>query len=174
MGPERTIERDNEKIQRYINTNKPIVISINYLSNELHTDYNFLTNAKRYVQISSALLKKRNVVHVIPTRNVTAMNADKFEYSLDVSPLLDDSAQIIDNSFLMLLKVMITLGINKVALGGFDGYVGEQNQDHVNANMEHQYSKDQAERINIYTRHVLDDMRSQIEMDFITNSLYLS
>ncbi len=174
LGPGRSIERDKEKIQRYINMNKPIVISINYLSDDLHTDYIFLSNAKRYVQISSALLKKRNVVHVIATSNVTAMNADKFEYSLDVSPLLDESAEIIDNSFLMLLKVMIRLGIKRVALGGFDGYVGEKNQDHVNANMEYQYSKDQAERLNIYTRHVLDDMRSQIEMDFITDSLYIS
>ena len=111
---------------------------------------------------------------MIATSNVTAMDADIFEYSLDVSPLLDEGAEIIDNSILMLLKVMIRLGVKKVALGGFDGYVGEKNQDHVNANMEYQYSKEQAERLNIYTRQVLDKMRSHIEMNFITDSIYIS
>lgn len=174
LGPGKSIEREKEKIQRYINEKNPIVISINYISDELHTDYIFLSNAKRYVQISSALLKKKNAIHVIATSNVTAMNADIFEYSLDVSPLLDESAEVIDNSFLMLLKVMIRLGVSKVALGGFDGYIGEKNRDHVNANMEYQHSKEQAERLNIYTRQVLDNMRPQIEMNFITDSLYIS
>ena len=61
-----------------------------------------------------------------------------------------------------------------MALGGFDGYIGEKNRDHVNANMEYQHSKEQAERLNIYTRQVLDNMRPQIEMNFITDSLYIS
>lgn len=174
LGPGKSIERERGKIERYINEKKPIVISINYISDDLHTDYIFLSNAKRYVQISSALLKKKGAIHVIATSNVTAMDMDVFDYSLDVSPLLDESAEIIDNSFLMLLKVMIRLGVKKVALGGFDGYVGEKHQDHVNANMEYQFSKSQAERLNRYTRQVLDDMRLQIEMDFITDSLYVS
>ena len=86
-------------------------------------DYIFLSNAKRYVQLATELLQKGDEFKVIATSNVTKTSG-KFGYSLKYATLLDEDAEIIDNSFIMLLKVMIRLGVKKVALGGFDGIYG--------------------------------------------------
>ncbi len=173
LGPGKSIELEKNTIQKYIYENAPVVISVNYISDDLPADYIFLSNAKRYVQLASALLRKKNEIKVIATSNVTAMNDDKFSYSLDIASLLDENAEIVDNSFVMLLKVMVRLGVKSVALGGFDGYVGEKDRDHVNTNMEYQFSKEQALRLNQYVKKVIRDLKPQIEMDFITNSLYV-
>ena len=96
----------------------------------------------------------------------------KFDYTLKYATLLDEDAEIIDNSFIMLLKVMIRLGVKKVALGGFDGYMGDRRKNYVNPNMEYKFSKKQAESLNEYVCTVLKTLSDELEMEFITDSLY--
>ena len=104
---------------------------------------------------------------MIATSNVTKTSG-KFDYTLKYATLLDEDAEIIDNSFIMLLKVMIRLGVKKVALGGFDGYMGDRRKNYVNQNMEYKFSKKQAE----YVCTVLKTLSDELEMEFITDSLY--
>lgn len=173
LGPGKSIEKEKDVIQNYIKEHNPLIISVNYISDALPVDYIFLSNSKRYVQISAALLNKKEAVQVIATSNVTAAGDKNFDYSLDVSSLLDENAEVIDNSFVMLLKVMIKIGVDDVALGGFDGYVGEKSKDHVNESMEYNFSKEQAQRLNQYVSDVIHGMKQQINMKFITKSLYV-
>ncbi|GFI21970.1 4-hydroxy-2-oxovalerate aldolase [Lachnospiraceae bacterium] len=173
LGPGKSIEQEKSNIKNYIEMYNPLIISINYISDELPANFIFLSNAKRYVQLASSLLKKRSQIQVISTSNITTMDEQKFEYSLDISSLLDEEAEIIDNSFVMLLKVMIKIGIKKVSLAGFDGYIGEKFKDHVNESMGYDFSKAQAERLNKYVGKVLSSMKPYLEIKFITNSLYL-
>lgn len=173
LGPGKSIQRDRDIILKYIEKNNPLVISVNYISDELPADYIFLSNSKRYVQLADSLLRKKDDIRVIATSNITATNNRKFDYSLDVSTLLDENAEVIDNSFVMLLKVMVKIGVTNVALGGFDGYVGEKYKDHVNEYMEYIFSKEKAQRLNEYVSSVIHNMKHQIVMEFITKSLYV-
>lgn len=173
LGPGKSIETQKSEIQKYIEKEKPFIISVNYIPEDFPINYIFLSNAKRYVQIASSLLRKRDTVQVIATSNVTATDDEKFDYSLDISPLLDEDAEVIDNSFVMLLKALVKMGVKSVALGGFDGYVGEKHRDHVNESMEYEFSKEKAQRLNKYVGKVLRDMRVQIKTEFITKSLYV-
>lgn len=173
LGPGRSIEQERDRICTYIRTCDPLIITVNYIPERLPADYLFLSNAKRYVQLASALLKKKEAVQVIATSNVTAMKERRFEYSLDVSELLDEQAEVIDHSFLMLLKVMIKTGVTEVALGGFDGYLGEKNKDHINKDMEYDFSKEQAARINAYVRNAIAQLGSKIRLRFLTRSYYM-
>ena len=54
---------------------------------------------------------------MIATSNVTKTNG-KFDYTLNYSSLIDEKAEIIDDSFIMLLKVMKKLGVKKILLAG--------------------------------------------------------
>ena len=173
LGPGKSIEQEKDSIENYVKEYNPLIISVNYVSDELPVDFIFLSNAKRYVQLASSLLKKRNEIQVISTSNITAMNDQRFEFSLDISSLLDEEAEIIDNSFVMLLKVMIKIGVKNVTLAGFDGYIGQKWKDHVNESMGYEFSKEQAERLNKYVARVLSGMAAHLKVKFITKSLYL-
>lgn len=173
LGPGKSIEQEKGSIKNYIKEQEPLIVSVNYLSDELPADFIFLSNAKRYVQLASSLVKKRNEIQVIATSNITAMDGQRFEFSLDIASLLDEETEIIDNSFVMLLKVMVKIGVKNVTLAGFDGYSGDKWKDHVNESMGYAFSKQQAERLNQYVGKVLNSMSPYLQVNFITKSLYL-
>lgn len=172
LGPGLNVQKQFDRIKAYVEEKKPIVVSVNFISGELNSDYVFLSNSKRYVQLATALSQNPNL-QVIATSNVTKTDG-RFDYTLQYSSLLDEAADgvCMDNSFIMLLKVMKKIGVKSVALGGFDGYIGDKKQNYINAYMEYSFNKEQAEKTNQYVTDVLDDLKKDIVMNFITDSLY--
>ncbi|MDE7311943.1 MAG: aldolase catalytic domain-containing protein [Eubacterium sp.] len=167
-GPGLSMQTEQEKIEKYVASQKPVVISINYIPDFLKSDYIFLSNAKRYVQLASKLSREKH--SVIATSNMTCANG-KFDYTLNISPLLDLDAQIIDNSLVMLLKAMIRLGVRKITLAGFDGYTGE-GMNYFNPDMEYGFAKEMADYLNQYTARFLQEKQPEIQVEFLTASRY--
>ena len=173
LGPGKSIAVQKEKICRFIRQNAPFIITVNYLPDGLPADCLFLSNAKRYVQLASALLRRKDSLRMIATSNVAAIGGQEFDYTLDVSSLLDQNAEVIDNSFLMLLKVMLKTGVSQVTLGGFDGYLGDSSKDYIKEEMEYEFSREKAERMNAYVKTEIEKLKQQIGITFLTDSLYL-
>lgn len=172
LGPGLNVQKQLEQLKSYITKANPIVVSVNFISSEIKSDYVFLSNSKRYVQLATELSLNPEM-KVIATSNVTKTDG-RFDYTLQYSSLLDTEADgvCMDNSFVMLLKVMKKIGVDKVALGGFDGYTGDKKQNYINAYMEYNFNKEQANKTNQYVIQVLNTLRNDIEMEFITDSLY--
>lgn len=167
-GPGMSMQAEQEKIKKYRAGQKPLVISINYIPDFLEPDYIFLSNAKRYVQLASRLSREKHTV--IATSNMTCANGS-FAYTLNISPLLDLEAQVVDNSLVMLLKAMIRLGVPKVTLAGFDGY-SEDGMNYFNPDMEYGFAKKMADYFNQYTIRFLRENAQKIQVKFLTGSLY--
>lgn len=172
IGPGQSIEKQYEAISAYKKNKLPITISVNFVADKIGVDYIFLSNSKRYVQLATTLADDRIDFKIIATSNVTKTSG-RFDYTLKYSTLLDEEAEIIDNSFIMLLKVMEKLGVRHVALAGFDGYTGDVQSNYINPNMEYNFNAAQAEAINKYVAETLNQMRRNIDFDFITDSLYV-
>lgn len=168
VGPGTSMETDEDNIKKYVAEKHPIIISINYVPFYLKPDYIFISNAKRYVQLSTAL--SRNKFKVIATSNVTTTN-EPFDYVLNVSTLLDRKAQVVDNSLIMLLKVMIKTGVKKVMLAGFDGYSKHDNNYFV-PSMEYEYIKQMADYLNQYTSEFIEKNKVQLSIYFLTKTRY--
>ncbi len=173
LGPGLNILKQRDKITKFINERNPIIISVNMIVEEIAPDYVFLSNAKRYVQMATALSQRGRKYKIIATSNVTETNK-QFDYVLNYSELLDRQAEIIDNSFVMLLKVMLRLKKKLVYLAGFDGYFGQHKKNYLYANMEYKFDKAQAGRLNRYVADVLRKMEPELKTVFVTDSLYLS
>lgn len=167
-GPGMSMQAEQEKIKQYLVDKKPIAISINYIPDFFAPDYLFLSNAKRYVQLASRLSREKHTV--IATSNMTCANGS-FDYTLNISPLLDLDAQVIDHSLVMLLKAMIRLDVGKVTLVGFDGYC-EDGVNYFNPDMEYGFSKKMADYFNQYTICFLRENAQKMQVEFLTSSLY--
>lgn len=173
LGPGLNIKKQKNRIIRFVEEAHPVIISVNMITKEFDLDYVFLSNSKRYVQMATALADKNRAYEIISTSNVTA-SGKKFDYELNYSALLDREAEIKDNSFVMLLKVMLRIGMEKVYLAGFDGYFGQHNKkNYLYANMEYKFGKVQADNLNRYVADVLKKIQKKMELVFITDSLYL-
>jgi 4-hydroxy 2-oxovalerate aldolase len=171
IGPGASIKNESEKIKKYIKENNPVIIAINFIPKPLDVSYLFLTNSKRYVQQATAINELGNRIKIIATSNVTK-SAGEFDYNLDYETLIDRDAVFIDNSFLMLLKVLIKSGINSVALAGFDGYSQNRETNYYLSKMEYDFAKRQGEEINANVNQVLPILKKDINVEFITSTAY--
>lgn len=171
IGPGLSIEKQSELVMAYQKEHEPMTVSVNFVPEQMKVDYIFLSNSKRYVQLASTLADENLDLEVIATSNVTKTSG-KFDYTLKYSTLLDEDAEVIDNSFIMLLKVMIKLGVGHVALAGFDGYVGDTASNYINPNMEYHFNAEQAKALNEYVKETLKELGKKLDIEFITESLY--
>lgn len=171
LGPGKNIWEQKDRVAAYIRENKPVVIAVNFLPDEYPIDYVFMSNAKRYVQLTNKLTQKRKGLKLIATSNVTKAK-DEFDYSLSYNRLLDTEALIVDNPMIMLLKLLKDSEPSKIALAGFDGYVQAEEPNYVNPNMEHTFSKEKAVEINRDVIESVARLGMEQRLHYITDSLY--
>jgi len=173
LGPAPSIKGRERDINVYIRDVGPLIISINFIPEGYDPDILFLSNSKRYMQLSTRLVASDSVkrLPVIATSNITAAKGS-FDYVIDYSGLIDEGFEIPDNSLPMFLRLCSKTGVKKVALAGFDGYVTERGKNYSDPGMEYEFASDYAIRLNDYTGNVIEELRKDMEIEFITPSRY--
>lgn len=171
VGPGKNICLQEEKVQNVVDKEKPVVISINYLPENIKVDCVFITNSKRYHDMTLTLKTEENKdVKTLATTNVVCRNGE-FDYVFNRAPLLEKNEKIIDNSFLMLIKLLNNIGINEVYCAGFDGYSDKEN-NYSNPEMEYAYVKREAVNLNRHMKASIVEYRKTMKIMFITYSAY--
>lgn len=171
IGPGKNIGLQASKVQKFIAEEKPVVISVNYLPKEVTTDCVFITNPKRYHDMTLSLKEKRHQkVKTLATTNVTCRNG-QFDFVINRAPLLEKDEKIIDNSFLMLVKFLNNIGIKEVYCAGFDGYSDKEN-NYNNPEMEYDFVKREAVSLNSHMKASIANYRKTMDIVFITYSAY--
>lgn len=171
LGPGKNIQLQSGRISDFIEKENPIVISTNYIPGAFHVDYVFLSNTRRYIRLTNALRECKNkAVEIIATSNVTETNGE-FNFTLNNSALIDQKAEMIDNSFVMLLKVMQETGVQKVTCAGFDGY-SEEEENYFDPQMEYWFVRRKAKSMNEYVKKTLIDFSNNLKVSFLTDSYY--
>ena len=77
----------------------------------------------------------------------------------------------VDNSLVMLIKVLIDAGVKKVTLAGFDGY-SEKSANYYRTEMEYDFVQSKAEYLNNYTKEFFRSVKDKIDIEFLTASHY--
>lgn len=172
LGPGKNLKKEKNKIARYIASERPTVISVNFIPRDIKVDFVFLTKTKRYAQMLSDLKETINSsVDIIATSNVIKTTGN-FKYILNYSSLIDINTDIIDNSLIMLLKALNILHVKEIALAGFDGY-SKRSDNYFNVSREYSYVKEKADYINSYVKEYLQGIKDNINITFITSSKYV-
>ena len=164
IGPGRNISLQKELVEKYITDNDPYIIAINYCPEGINADRVFVTNPIRYRELTGINSK------IIATSNVEA-RGESFKYRINRAPLIESEETIKDNSFLMLLKLLSSLGVNEVSCAGMDGY-SEHEQNYFNPAMEYQFIKSQAINLNHHVRAALAQYAGKMQINFVTYSAY--
>jgi 4-hydroxy 2-oxovalerate aldolase len=170
IGPGKTIIDECEAILKYIDENAPFVVAINYIPKNINIDALFLTNAKRYNQHASAIAALVPKLRLIATSNLTRTYGD-FDFTLDYEALVDRGAVFMDNSFVMMLRVLTKIGATSVAMAGFDGY-GIDRENYYTSDMEYDFTRKLGAEINLYVNRILSNFSTLMDMNFITTTTY--
>ena len=163
LAPGASILSGRDQILRFIEEERPLVISANFVSDIYISDYVFCSNAMRYDDIEEEhehknFLITSNLLDVCEEKNV-----------LNYAELSFDEKGNCDNCVIMLLKLMSQLEVPRVWIAGFDGY-RENEDNYISLDMVSQHTKGQEENIRI--RKYVEDIRKQIQIVFLTDSLY--
>ena len=171
LGPGSTLKKQKNIIEHYIKENMPTVIAINFIPDDFQVNYVFLSNPRRYIRLMNSIKEDRNKnVEIIATSNVTKVKGS-FKYTLNNSSLLDKDAVVMDYSFIMLLKALISMGIDHVTCAGLDG-CSESGGNYASKDMEYWFAQRNAQKLNDYVFDYLQDVKNQLNVMFITDTHY--
>lgn len=168
IGPGKNIQLQKQKVRHFIEAKHPYILSVNYLPKDFVPDCVFITNSNRYHDMTLTL--RDTSVKVLATTNVECRNGS-FNYVIQRAPLLETDETIIDNSFLMLVKFLQSIGINEIFCAGFDGY-SDKEDNYVNPAMEYGFVKQQATHLNEHMKSRITEFRNTMRIMFITYSAY--
>ena len=79
---------------------------------------------------------------------------------------------IIDNSGLMLLKILSAANVKQVAIAGMDGYTLHRNENYYDQQMEEDSFADQATKRNQLIADELHAIGKSVKLNFITPTVY--
>ena len=111
-------------------------------------------------------------MRVIATSNVTNVKDTHFDYTLNYNSLIDQNAEIIDNSFVMLLTVLTKTSVHHAACAGFDGYTVD-GDNYYNSAMDYRIAREKSQSINQYVIDTLERLAGTLTLEFLTDSKYV-
>ena len=93
------------------------------------------------------------------------------DYVVNFSSYASQNPEIIDNSGLMLLKLLVALGIQEVCVAGMDGYSAYSDHDYFDRQLEYDFSRE-AEKRNQLISEEIHTLQKLIQIHFITKTCY--
>lgn len=172
--PGHSIVTHKKVIDTYCEKKQPVVISVNLLSHDYPINYAYFSNKNRYRYWKSAT--HFSEYKKIVTSNVTT-ETEKDQLIIDFTRLVKCGWEQLDNSGILLLRLLDLLQVKSIAIAGFDGYShNTENKNYVQKDMEKLRNTLNAEEANKDIRSMLQDYMntrsSQCPIRFITPSLF--
>ena len=171
LGPGKSLHSCRKAIDAYIEGTRPMIVSVNFIPDIFTPSAVFISNSKRYSMLLPELKQLRGQISVIATSNIAAVG-DSFDYVLNYAELIDENRLIEDNALILLLKTLCICKPACVALAGFDGFGSRINESYYDDVMELSTNYGRLSAVNQAIADRLPEFRTQMELTFLTPSLY--
>lgn len=174
LVPGSTVSTMQKEILKAIDENNLIVISVNFLHKNIKSDYVFVSNLKRL----QTLEKTHEFIGIskIATSNIT-IDLRETDYRVSFLRLIKCGWEHLDNSSLMLLRLLDLLEVKDVYIAGFDGYdyTGRGHLNYVSESMELSSVNENPSALNQEIMEMLDDFnrsKKNSNIHFVTPSRF--
>ncbi len=164
LAPGKSLMDYKKDIQEYIEQDHPVKIALNFMGGDFEPDYIFSSNMRRYAKIQGKTSAK-----CITTSNMK--DCQVTDYVVNFASYASKDAEIIDNSGVMVLKLLLALGLKKVHVAGMDGYSANQNINYYDNNLEYDFSN-VAEKRNELISKEMQEIGKVLQIEFLTPTAY--
>lgn len=163
-------------IENYIAEHNDVrVISVNFIPEQVNTDLLFISNVSRYKYWKND--DKFNAVKKILTSNVTSDLTEK-AYIISYQRLIKCGWENMENSCILLLRLLDELNVKSIAIAGFDGYEYDQSshKNYAQSNLEMKEAFEKAVTVNREISEMFNDYKmtrkNNIPISFVTPSRF--
>lgn len=167
LAPGRSIHSKHKAIQKYIEKQKPYVISINFLP-DFPVDMLFVANQKRYEAMKDKVEYSRTVF----TSNITNLPENEEIRMVNYSTLLNNGKDVSDSTGLMLFRLLVKAKVKKVNVAGLDEFKMNYLSNYCEKRYLYQEDDKTIRRKNKQMREQMKLLRKEIDIQFITPSKY--
>ncbi len=171
LGPGKSLIEKKDEVDSYIQKNKPVVFSVNFLGQNFPVDYVFMGNSKRYSQFFSRIYSQMTDVKLICTSNITETK-ERVDYIVNFASLKAENNDIYDNPLVLLINLAIKLEVKSITLAGFDGYSDNINECYYSEYVKLLYDKSNIGMRNMALKAFIDLVKTKVEIKTITPSKY--
>lgn len=173
IAPGKTASEYTEQIKDYISQKGPVVIAINFIPDSIKIDYLYMSNVKRY-QYWVGQEKFTQVKKILTSNLITESDTDEI---VSFPRLIKCGFSHVDNSALMLLRLMDQLNAGAISIAGLDGYSPvKTNTDYVNSAIATANTYEDPIELNREIAKMLRDYirtrSNQVPLTFITPSRF--
>lgn len=175
VAPGKTALTRRAEIQQYIDNSKAVVIGINAFVSDYNYDYVFFVNPLRYDYARNAVGDRFEFTDKIVLSNIKT-EAENNEFIVGFNNVIKRGWKYFDNAAICCLRLMDYLGIEKVAICGFDGFKNEYNESYADPHLPSVNPGVNWEHLNEEIKEMFQDYkRSAVtchQVDFLTESIF--
>lgn len=165
IAPGRSSVEEFEKIKSMAVEADVVTISINFDYQLLDTEFIFLSNLRRFRELSPEKYGKCIVTSNIPAMGVYLQTSYR--------ELLNNTEAVRDNAGMMLVRLLIQLGAREILVAGMDGYDTDPSRNYADQSMAFYTRKAQMEAMNAGMSAVLSEYSRQIPLHFVTEPKFV-
>ena len=171
LAPGKSLRGNTDYMNSLIASGKYFVMSVNFIPTDINVDAAFISNMRRFKNIKELAEHSERNVSVIITSNILTDSSDDL-YVVDYSSYTNEEQCISDNAGLMCINFLKKIGIKEVVLAGFDGFSQNGNENFYDNSMAMSVEAERLMRMNTATSKKLKQLKSQIDITFLTDSVY--
>ena len=165
VAPGNSINEQLHKIERCIEKNNPVIITINFVYEKLKEDFVFVSNIRRFQE-----LEREKYPKTIITSNISSGNV---YMKLNYASYISDEMSVQDNAGLMLINYLSGKNVKRIFLAGFDGFSADPEQNYIDKNMAQLVNKDIMGSINYGFSKMLKKYSENVSIEFVTEAKYI-
>ena len=169
LAPGYSLHSHEQEVKAFINGDDTrqkavAVIAANFTADAFSPDYVFSSNMRRFAKMQGKTSAK-----CIVTSNMK--ECTQKDFVVNFSSYASRKEEIMDNSVLMLLRLLLAAGVREVTLAGMDGYSEHSGNHYVDAQLEHDFSQEARIRNKLISEE-LREIGTQMKLTFLTPTVY--
>ncbi len=173
LVPGKSLNSAVDKIKSLATERDAVVISVNHIPKHIKPDMIFISNGNRYSYWKND--EAFDGISKIFTSNLDFAKTED-DYVISYKRILKCGWENMDNSTILLLRLLDKLGVSSVGIAGFDGYDYVQTSNYSITDMERDVSVESVTKINKELTSMLADIaetkNASTEFYFITPSRF--
>jgi Isopropylmalate/homocitrate/citramalate synthases len=164
VSPGKSSVEEIEKVRDFIKDNT-LVVSVNFAYQEIPLDFIFVSNLRRFRELSNEDKKK-----CIVTSNISASGV---YFQTKYRDLINEDEAVYDNAGLMAVKFFLRYPVEGVYLVGYDGYSHDLQENYSKSKMAYLTRNVVLDAINIGMCRVLKKYATQGNVKFLTSPRFV-